>query len=89
MRKIGLLFGLLAVMQFTTAQAYIGPGAGAGTIAIVLGVLSSIVLGFLGILWYPIKRLLRGKKPKATAKTAGGSVGGQAELGASGGSDTK
>jgi len=65
MRKLALPFGLLALLHLTTAHAYIGPGLGAGTIAIVLGVLSSIVLAFLGILWYPFKRLLRlirGKK---------------------------
>lgn len=40
------------------AQAHIGPGAGAGTIAVVLGILASIVMAFFAILWYPAKRLL-------------------------------
>ena len=63
MRKIVLVFGLLALLQLPmTANAYIGPGAGAGTIAIVLGILSSIFLGFVGILWYPIKRLIKAWK---------------------------
>ena len=65
MRKLVIPIGLLAVLQATTAQAYIGPGAGAGTIAIVLGILSSIFLAFVGILWYPIKRLLKGRKASA------------------------
>ena len=66
MRKIVLAFGLLAVLQLpTTAHAYIGPGAGAGTIAIVLGILSSIFLAFVGILWYPIKRLIKALKGAA------------------------
>ena len=60
MRKIVFAFGLLALLQLPiAAHAYIGPGAGAGTIAIVLGILSSIFLGFVGILWYPIKRLIK------------------------------
>ena len=69
MRKLGLPFGLLALLHVTTAHAYIGPGVGAGTIAIVLGILSSIFLAFLGILWYPFKRLLKRLKGpvKATA----------------------
>ena len=46
----------------TPAFAYIGPGAGAGTIAVVLGVLASIFLAFVAILWYPIKRLLKKRK---------------------------
>lgn len=66
MRKVGFAVGLLALLlQVPAAQAYIGPGAGAGTIAIVMGILSSIFLAFVGILWYPIKRLLKGKKGKS------------------------
>ena len=74
MRKISLYAGLFALLHVTAAEAYIGPGLGAGTIAVVFGILSSIVLAFVGILWYPIKRLLRlmgiGRKPAATASTA-------------------
>jgi preprotein translocase subunit SecF len=67
MRKMSFAVGLLALLlQIPAAQAYIGPGAGAGTIAIVMGILSSIFLAFVGILWYPIKRLLKGKKAKTT-----------------------
>lgn len=75
MRKIGLAMALAAVaVQAPAAFAYIGPGAGAGTIAIVMGILSSIFLAFVGILWYPIKRLLKGKKAKpgnAAARESG------------------
>jgi O-antigen/teichoic acid export membrane protein len=48
------------------AYAYIGPGMGVGTIGVVLGVLVSIFLALLSILWYPFKRLfkkIRKKKP--------------------------
>jgi hypothetical protein len=63
MRKIVFALGLLALLQLPmAAHAYIGPGTGAGTIAIVLGILSSIFLGFVGILWYPIKRLIKSWK---------------------------
>ena len=80
MRKVGLAVALLAlVLEAPVAHAYIGPGAGAGTIAIVLGILSSIFLAFVGILWYPVKRLLKGKK----AKAAGTSAQGQEGVGAS------
>jgi hypothetical protein len=44
-----------------SAQAYIGPGVGAGVVATVLGVVSSIFLLLIGIIYYPIKRMLRGK----------------------------
>ncbi len=73
--KIFLLMPLL----FTAlpAHAYIGPGAGAGTIAVVLGILASIVMAFFAILWYPVKRLL--KKRKVARQAAGAAKSGSAE----------
>ena len=44
------------------AYAYIGPGVGAGTIAVVLGVLGAIVLWVFAVLWYPFKGLLRQRR---------------------------
>lgn len=55
------------------AQAYIGPGAGAGMIAVVLGILAAIAMAFLAILWYPLKRLFkRSKAGRAAAPESGG-----------------
>ena len=63
MRNLSLVFWLtLALLPWTSAHAYIGPGVGASTIAVVLGILGSIFFAFVGILWYPIKRLLKGRK---------------------------
>ena len=63
MRKPPFNFWLAVVLlPVTPAQAYIGPGVGAGTIAIVLGILSAIFFAFVGIIWYPIKRLFKGRK---------------------------
>ncbi len=45
------------------AYAYIGPGAGAGTVAAVLGILASVIMAFFAILWYPAKRFLKKRKP--------------------------
>ena len=47
------------------AHAYIGPGLGAGAVAVVLGILASIGIAFMAILWYPLKRLF--KKGKQTS----------------------
>ena len=47
-------------------HAYIGPGTGAGVVAVVLGLLGSIFLAIVGILWYPLKRMI--KKFKKTVK---------------------
>jgi len=62
---------LLLVMMFSLpAHAYIGPGLGAGAIGVILGILASLVLVLLAIVWYPLKRLFKKKRDneKDTAK---------------------
>lgn len=40
------------------AFAYVGPGLGAGTLGVVLGLLGSIFLALFAFFWYPIKRMI-------------------------------
>ena len=47
------------------AAAYVGPGAGLGAIGTVLALLAAVVLAIVGFLWYPIKRMMKGKKKPA------------------------
>lgn len=64
--KRGLLVCLLLVLApVGAANAYIGPGVGAGAIGAVLGVLGGIGLAIFSIIYYPIKRALKMKKKKA------------------------
>jgi hypothetical protein len=64
MRDKGFLCGV-AVLLLTglvapaPAFAYGGPGLGAGAIAVTLGVLGSILTGILGVIYYPIKRMIK------------------------------
>jgi preprotein translocase subunit SecF len=44
------------------AHAYVGPGLGAGTIGVILGIIGSIFIAIFAIVWYPLKRLLKKKK---------------------------
>ncbi len=60
MQKINILIVLLAIS--TPIYAYIGPGMGGGLIAAVLGVIGAILLALFGILYYPIKRMLKKRK---------------------------
>ena len=53
------IFGLIS-----SAHAYIGPGLGLGTVGILIGILGSIILALIAVLWYPFKRVL--KKIKKT-----------------------
>jgi len=61
-KQLALLACVVWLITPVPAMAYIGPGAGAGTIAVVLGVLASIVMAFFGLLWYPVKRLMKKRK---------------------------
>lgn len=52
----------MALILATPAHAYIGPGAGAGTIIVTIGVLAAIVMAFFAILWYPLKRAMKKRR---------------------------
>jgi len=68
MRRISVPLVALALalaLQPVAALAYIGPGVGAGAIGAVLGVIGSIFLAIFAVIWYPIKRLIKGRKKSA------------------------
>ena len=46
------------------AFSYIGPGMAVSTILLVLGVVGSLMLAILAVVYYPIKRLIKKKKSK-------------------------
>ena len=66
MSKLFLLFGLVIPL---VAEAYIGPGMGGGLIAVILGILVAIAVGFFAICWYPIKRILKINQNQKKDKT--------------------
>ena len=51
------------------AQAYVGPGLGAGALSAVAGVIGAILLGLFSIIYYPIKRLMR-RRARTTSNAA-------------------
>lgn len=58
------LIGLAAAAFLTAAtpaMAYIGPGMGAGAVAVVFGVIGSIFLAIFAVLYYPIKRMIKNR----------------------------
>ena len=61
-KLIFLVFGALAYLIPYPVFAYIGPGVGAGAIAVVIGIIASVFLAFVAIFWFPVKRLLKGRK---------------------------
>ena len=56
-----------AALLAAPAEAYIGPGAGAGAIAVVLGLIAAVGMAFVAILWYPVKRVLKKRRKSAEA----------------------
>lgn len=59
-RSLALAASLITLSQ--SADAYIGPGAGISALGTVLALFGAILLGIIGFVWYPIKRLLAKSK---------------------------
>jgi len=49
----------LALSAPLAAQAYTGPGLGLGAVGVALGLVGSIFLAIVSVVWYPVKRLVR------------------------------
>lgn len=57
-----LLAAAAAILLLATpdrAMAYTGPGLGLGAIGVAFGLIGSLLLGIVSIVWYPVKRLIR------------------------------
>jgi hypothetical protein len=54
---------VLAVVVAGPAAAYVGPGAGLSAIGAILAVVATLFLAAVGFIWYPVKRLLRKRRP--------------------------
>ena len=58
-------FLLIFIILFNSpTYAYLGPGMGGGLIAGILGFLFAIFALIFGILWFPLKRLIKNIKEK-------------------------
>lgn len=60
LKSILVSAGLIALSTHS-AFAYIGPSAGAGAFAILIAVVAGLALLVVGLVWYPLKRLLKKK----------------------------
>jgi len=64
MRTVGPIACAALLCAFPAcAVAYVGPGLGAGALAAVLGVAGGLVMLVVGVVWYPIKRIIRRIRP--------------------------
>lgn len=65
-RRFGVVLVLVGLALATSG--YIGPGAGAGAIAVLIAVALGVLLLFVGVFWYPIKRMVGSRRGKASAE---------------------
>lgn len=56
---------LLLLLTSNIAYAYVGPGLGLGVIGAIFGAILAVLLAVVGVIWYPVKRLLK-KKGQST-----------------------
>ena len=60
---------ILLTMIPAIAQAYSGPGVGLGAIGVVLGIVGSVFLMTVSLIWYPVKRMVRGLRQRPAAQS--------------------
>lgn len=59
----------LGLLTPAIAHAYIGPGAGITALGSLLALVGAVLLALVGLVWYPLKRLLRARRKAAPAAT--------------------
>ncbi|MBT0667851.1 hypothetical protein HT136_05660 [Novosphingobium profundi] len=59
MPRFLICFCILASLVASPAMAYVGPGSGLGVIGVVLGIIATVFLSLVSLVWYPIKRAHR------------------------------
>ena len=64
-----LILKILFFLFITTSSyAYLGPGVGGGVLVATLGVIVAIFAAVFGLIWFPIKRLLKKRKKENNQK---------------------
>lgn len=65
-----LIFFILIFIAFpdNPSYSYLGPGVGGGILAATLGIIIAIFAFLIGIIWFPIKKILKRKEKKKEDK---------------------
>ena len=65
-----LLGGFILLLP-DLANAYVGPGAGLSAIGSFLSLIFALFVSILGFIWYPVKRLLKGRQSAVLEEEVG------------------
>lgn len=58
---------LIAFAGAAPAAAYVGPGVGLGVIGAIFATIAAVVMMIAGLVWYPVKVMLRKKREQKNA----------------------
>jgi uncharacterized membrane-anchored protein len=61
-RKMRIIVFILLLSATTGAYAYVGPGLGLGVLGALFGAIATVLLAVVGLVWYPMKRLIKRMK---------------------------
>ena len=67
MYRIIIILLFLVIFE-VPSYSYLGPGLGGGVIAATLGLIIAIFAAIFGILWFPIKRLIKKRSSRKENK---------------------
>lgn len=67
MRKL-VLVNLIFILMTCNSYAYLGPGIGGGIIAATIGLVVAVLIGLIGLIWFPLKKLLKKRKKNKTVE---------------------
>lgn len=69
MLKLILISWVFVLIFNSSSLAYLGPGFGGGILAATFGIIVAIFAVIFGIIWFPLKRLIKKKKIKKRKST--------------------
>ena len=70
--RIAFVMAALLLGMPQAVAGYVGPGAGLTIIGAALAFVGAVVLGLIGFVWYPVKRLKRAWSERKETPVRGG-----------------
>ena len=64
MLKIFIFTTITFFILYDSSHAYLGPGIGGGILIATLGVVIAICPAIFGLIWYPLKKVLKNRREK-------------------------